>query len=48
MSGPETKPDWVLELIRDYQDKLTCGLYEAIYALDGPSVEGLMRAQAHT
>ncbi len=44
----DQQPDWVSDLIRDYQDKLTCGLYEAIYALDRPSVERLMQAQART
>jgi predicted hydrocarbon binding protein len=37
---------WVQDLIRDYQDKLTCGLYDAIYKLDRRSVGTLMRAQA--
>jgi hypothetical protein len=40
--------DWVQELTRDFQDKLTCGLYDAIYQLDQGSVETLMRAQAHS
>ncbi len=40
--------DWVLDLIRDYQDKLTCGLFEAIYRLDRAAVEPLMQAQAKT
>ncbi|MFQ5472414.1 MAG: hypothetical protein ACE5FA_05975 [Dehalococcoidia bacterium] len=39
---------WVEELMRDYQDKLTCGLYESIYALDGDSVNALMKGQART
>jgi predicted hydrocarbon binding protein len=41
-------PDWVQQLIRDYQDTLTCGLYEAIYKLDDRSVETLMQAQGRT
>ena len=41
-------PDWVQQLIRDYQDTLTCGLYEAIYRLDDRSVETLMQAQGRT
>jgi predicted hydrocarbon binding protein len=41
-------PDWIQQLIRDYQDILTCGLYEAIYTLDDRSVETLMRAQGRT
>jgi hypothetical protein len=40
--------DWVQQLIRDYQDTLTCGLYEAIYTLDDRSVETLMQAQGRT
>jgi hypothetical protein len=40
--------DWVQQLIRDFQDKLTCGLYDAIYSLDQPNVDTLMRAQART
>jgi hypothetical protein len=40
--------DWLQELIRDFQDTLTCGLYEAIYRLEQPGVETLMQAQART
>jgi len=40
--------DWMQALIRDYQDKLTCGLYEAIYALDGSSQGALMEGQARS
>ncbi len=40
--------EWVQDLIRDYQDTLTCGLYEAIYQLDDAAVERLMHAQART
>ena len=36
------------DLIRDYQDKLTCGLYEAIYRLDQRSVDTLMQSQARS
>lgn len=39
-------PEWVHQLIRDFQDTLTCGLYEAIYQLDDGAVEALMDAQA--
>lgn len=39
---------WVEDLMRDFQDKLTCGLYDAIYQLDTPVVNRLMRAQART
>jgi hypothetical protein len=49
MSDHEGAPaDWVQQLIRDFQDKLTCGLYEAVYRLDQPNVEALMQAQART
>ena len=41
-------PDWIQNLIRDFQDRLTCGLYEAIYKLDDRSAERLMQAQART
>ncbi len=41
-------PDWVQQLIRDYQDTLTCGLYEAIYNLDDRCIETLMQAQGRT
>ncbi len=40
--------DWVQNLIRDYQDELTSGLYEAIYSLDGDSLDALMLGQACT
>ncbi len=40
--------EWVQQLMRDFQDELTCGLYEAIYSLEQPSVEALMQAQART
>ena len=46
-TAPKTE-DWVQELIRNYQDTLTCGLYEAIYRLEQPCVETLMQAQAQT
>jgi hypothetical protein len=49
MSTPETTAtDWLQELIRTFQDKLTCGLYDAIYGLEPPAVDTLMRAQART
>ncbi|MBI4514937.1 MAG: hypothetical protein HY699_03860 [Deltaproteobacteria bacterium] len=48
MSDAEAQSDWLQQLIRDFQDKLTCGLYDAIYSLDQPNVEILMRAQART
>ena len=41
-------PDWVQQLMRDFQDTLTGGLYEAIYKLDRRCVEPLMQAQART
>lgn len=46
----EQKPqaaEWVMNLIRDFQDKITCGLYEAIYDLDGDSLDRVMQGQAH-
>ena len=36
------------ELLREYQDKLTCSLYEAIYRLDGASLDTLMEAQSRS
>lgn len=39
-------PDWVQDLIRDYQDELTSGLYETIYGLDEGSLDALMQGQA--
>jgi hypothetical protein len=38
--------DWAQELIREFQDKLTCGLYDAIYRLDDRAVQPLLHAQA--
>lgn len=43
----DTTPDWVMNLIRDFQDKITCGLYEAVYSLEGEPLEKLMQGQAH-
>jgi len=40
--------DSVDEELRVYQDKLTCGLYEAIYNLDDASLDGIMQCQAQT
>ena len=40
--------DWIQGLIRDYQDKLTCGLYEGIYRLEDGHLDALMQGQAHT
>ncbi|MFN8544954.1 MAG: hypothetical protein U0807_12240 [Candidatus Binatia bacterium] len=40
--------DWLTQLMRDFQDRLTCGLYEAIYDLEQPALETLMQAQART
>jgi len=45
----EQVTDWVEVLNRpDYQDKLTHGLYEAIYRLGDASVDALMEGQART
>jgi hypothetical protein len=38
--------EWVQKLIRDFQDKLTCGLYETIYDLGAPTRDTLMEGQA--
>jgi len=48
MEQPEEVTDWVEVLVRDFQDKLTHGLYEAIYQLDDASVDALMEGQART
>ncbi len=40
--------EWVQVLIREFQDKLTCGLYEAIYGLEQRTVDTLMHAQARS
>ncbi|HEU4758452.1 MAG TPA: hypothetical protein VFT91_00585 [Dehalococcoidia bacterium] len=39
--------DWLAPLVRDFQDRLTCGLYESIYRLNGNALDSLMRGQAH-
>jgi hypothetical protein len=36
------------EELRCYQDRLTCGLYEAIYGLDDASLDDIMKRQAQT
>jgi hypothetical protein len=36
------------EGLRCYRDRLTCGLYEAIYDLDGASLDAIMKRQAQT
>ncbi len=43
----DTTPGWVMNLIRDFQDKITCGLYEAVYSLEGEPLEKVMQGQAH-
>ena len=56
MTVPEPQPkpsevepaEWVEKLMRDYEDKLTCGLFESIYELDGDSVNALMSGLAKT
>jgi len=40
--------DWVQQAIRDFQDKITCGTYEGIYALDSQSRDKVMEAQARS
>lgn len=48
MADEPAHADWAQNLIRDYEDKLTCGLWEVIYRLDRPSLDTLMQAQART
>ncbi len=48
MDSSPTDADWVRILIRDYQDKITCGLYEAIYRLEDGAAEALMEGQARS
>lgn len=38
--------DWLEELFRDYQDAITRGAYQGIYALDGEALDAVMREQA--
>jgi hypothetical protein len=40
--------EWVQDLMRDFQNKLTCGLYDGIYELDGAPLDTLMDAQARS
>ena len=40
--------DWVETLVRNYQDQLTCGLYETIYRMDGACLDTLMDGQARS
>lgn len=47
MGTPATIPDWVMSLIRDFQDKITAGLYEGVYSLEGQPLKDLMERQAH-
>ena len=47
-SSPQPAEDWIQALVRNFQDKLTGGLYEAIYLLDDRSQDRLMECQAHT
>ena len=47
-SSPQPAEDWIQALVRNFQDKLTGGLYEAIYMLDDRSQDRLMECQAHT
>lgn len=39
--------DWIEQLTRDFQDKITRGTYEGIYALEGEALDGVMQCQAH-
>ncbi len=47
MESPTTAPDWVMNLIRDFQDKITSGLYEGVYSLEGQPLRDVMERQAH-
>ncbi len=40
--------DWVEKLMRDFQDKLTGGLFETIYKMDDAAVDTLMEGEAQT
>lgn len=42
----ESGADWVEQLMRSFRDRLTGGLYEGIYALEGEPLERVMDAQA--
>ncbi len=44
----EQAAEWVENLTRDFQDKLTCGLYETLYSLDDSTVNTLMEGQARS
>jgi hypothetical protein len=49
MEEPQSQTaEWVENLLRDFQDKLTCGLYETLYTMDDSSVDTLMEGQART
>ena len=49
MDNKQAQVDEELEaMLQEYQDKLTHGIYEAIYDLDEASLESIMRCQAHT
>ena len=40
--------EWVENLMRDFQDKLTGGLFETIYKMDDAAVDTLMEGEART
>jgi hypothetical protein len=45
----DPKPaDWVLDLMRDFQDRLLGGLYRGLYQLDDEPLRQVMDAQAET
>ena len=49
MDNKQAQVDEELEaMLQEYQDKLTHGIYEAIYDLDEASLDSIMRCQAHT
>jgi hypothetical protein len=40
--------DWIEGLLRSFQDQITKGAYEVIYALDGEARDAVMQSQART
>jgi hypothetical protein len=40
--------DWIQELMRDFQDRITCGALRGVFRLDDNSVDIVMQEQAST
>ncbi len=40
--------EWVQNMMRDYQNKITRGLFETIYEVDGPCLGSIMEGQAES